>query len=245
MSVHITKPYINRPLANSQLTSLQVMCHAESSNKDPLLFDIYSSTEAIFFLGTPHRGSNQADTAEIIRRIVSASGFDASDQNIRALQVNSAELERIHVYFMKLYEQQDQYPLKVVTFQEGKGFTGINYLGLNKRVGYRHRSFQGESSWPSVDSRAFLVLNYWHRANIHDQRKPYVDVSIQEQSGWRVQANCRRDKDSHVWDSEEIGTGDSWNKQRTCRYGGLLPQPDNGFDRILYVTAWFYQEWAE
>ena len=133
-------PWIARPLANNQLTSLQVLCHAESSDKDPLLLDIYISTEAIFFLGTPHRGSNQADTAEIIRRIVSASGFDAPDQNIRALQVNSAELERIHGYFMKLYERQDRYPFKVVTFQEGKGVAGINYLGLNKRVSYHHRS---------------------------------------------------------------------------------------------------------
>lgn len=95
----------------------------------------------MFFLGTPHRGSSQADTAEIIRRIVSASGFDAQDQNIKALQVNSAELERIHVSFMKLYEQQDQYAFKVVTFQEGKGVTGVNYLGFNKRVSYRQLPF--------------------------------------------------------------------------------------------------------
>lgn len=113
---------------------MQVLCRAASSDKDPMLLDIYTSTEAIFFLGTPHRGSNQAETAENIRRIVSASGFDAPDQNLKALQVNSAELERIHEYFMKLYEQQDRYPFKVITFREGKGFVGINNLSLNKRV---------------------------------------------------------------------------------------------------------------
>jgi hypothetical protein len=125
---------VSRPLANSELTSLEVLCHAALSDKEPLLLDIYTSTEAILFLGTSHRGSSHADTAEILRRIVSALGFDAPDQNIRALQINGAELERIHGYFMKLYEQQDRYPFKVVTFQESKGLAGTNRLNLNKRV---------------------------------------------------------------------------------------------------------------
>jgi hypothetical protein len=98
------------------------------------LLDIYTSTEAILFLGTPHRGSSHADTVEILRRILSASGFDAPDQNIRALQINGAELERIHGYFMKLYERQDRHPFKLVTFQESKGLAGTSRLSLNRRV---------------------------------------------------------------------------------------------------------------
>lgn len=127
-----------RPLKDSQLTSSEVLCHAASSDKEPALFDIYTSTEAILFLGTPHRGSSHADTVEILRRIISASGFDAPDQNIRALQINGAELERIHGYFMTLYERQDRHPFKVVTFQEGKGLAGTNRLNLNKRVVISH-----------------------------------------------------------------------------------------------------------
>jgi hypothetical protein len=105
---------------------LQVLRRA-ATEADPALLDIYTSTEAILFLGTPHRGSNKAGIAEVVRKIVSVSGFDTTDQNIRALQINSTELELIHELFMKLYEQKDRQ-------FKAKGVAGINYLKLNERV---------------------------------------------------------------------------------------------------------------
>ena len=95
--------------------------------------DIYASTEAILFLGTPHRGSGKAGIGEIARKIASVSGFDATSQNIRALQIDSTELELIHELFMRLYDQKDCH-FKALTFQEAKGVTGISYLGMNERV---------------------------------------------------------------------------------------------------------------
>jgi len=109
-----------------------VLHRAAYETEAPLL-DIYTSTEAIIFLGTPHRGSSKAGIAEVVRRIVSASGFDTTDQNLRALQVNSTELELIHEWFMKLYEQKDR-RFKVLTFQEAKGVAGTTFLKLNERV---------------------------------------------------------------------------------------------------------------
>ena len=97
------------------------------------MLNIYTSTEGILFLGTPHRGSNKAGIAEVVRKIVSVSGFDTTDQNIRALRVDSAELEFIHELFMKLYDQKDRH-FKVLTFQEAKGVAGVSYLKLNERV---------------------------------------------------------------------------------------------------------------
>jgi ankyrin repeat domain-containing protein 50 len=94
---------------------------------------VYISTAAIIFLGTPHRGSSKAGIAEVVRKIVSVSGFDTTDRNIRALQVDSTELELIHELFMKLYEQKDRH-FKVLTFQEAKAVAGISYLKLNERV---------------------------------------------------------------------------------------------------------------
>ncbi|OAF56656.2 hypothetical protein VC83_07280 [Pseudogymnoascus destructans] len=95
--------------------------------------DIYASTEAILFLGTPHRGSGKAEIAEVLRKIVSVSGFDTTNQNIRSLQIDSTELELIHELFMRLYGQNDRH-FKVLTFQEAKGVTGISYLKMNERV---------------------------------------------------------------------------------------------------------------
>jgi hypothetical protein len=112
---------------------LQVLRRASKADGDPLLLDIYTSTEAILFLGTPHRGSNKAGMAEVIRKIVSVSGFDATDQNIRLLEVNSGELEMIHELFMELYERRDR-SFKVFTFQEARGLVGISYLKMNERV---------------------------------------------------------------------------------------------------------------
>lgn len=104
-----------------------------ATEADPALLDIYTSVEAIIFLGTPHRGSSKAGIAEVVRKIVSVSGFDTTDQNIRALQINSAELELIHELFMKLYDQKDR-RFQVLTFQEAKGVVGISYLKMNERV---------------------------------------------------------------------------------------------------------------
>lgn len=118
------------------LNNIQVLRRAAAADADsePETLEIFTSTEAILFLGTPHRGSTKAGIAEEFRRIAAASGFDTSDHNIRALKVNSMELQLIHELFMKLYEQRNR-RFQVFTFQETKGVAGISYLGLNDRVG--------------------------------------------------------------------------------------------------------------
>ncbi|KAI9815250.1 MAG: hypothetical protein M1827_002730 [Pycnora praestabilis] len=109
-----------------------VLCRA-AVERDSSLLDIYTSTKAVLFLGTPHRGSSKADSGEMLRKISSASGFNTSDRNIRALQFDSSELEGIHERFMKLKEH-DQWHLEVRTFQEAKGMTGLGYFRLGEKV---------------------------------------------------------------------------------------------------------------
>ena len=116
----------------------QVLCRAAAEPESPLL-DIYKCTDAILFLGTPHRGSSKAETAEMLRKIVSASGFSTSKGNIRALHFDSSELEGIHERFMKLKENGLCH-FEIRTFQEAKGFTGLNYFGLSEKA----------SSWPRI-----------------------------------------------------------------------------------------------
>ncbi|KAG9244623.1 hypothetical protein BJ878DRAFT_550029 [Calycina marina] len=122
-------PFLRRVNCHIRL----VVIRRAAADTDPTIFDIYTSLEIVTFLGTPHRGSSKAGIAETVRKIVSVSGFDTTDKNIRALQVNSTELELIHELFMKLYEQKDR-QFKVLTFQEAKGISGISYLKLNERV---------------------------------------------------------------------------------------------------------------
>lgn len=143
---------------------LQVLRRA-STDVEPTLLDIYTSTKAILFLGTPHRGSGKAEIAEVVRKIVSVSGFDTTDQNIRALRVNSTELELIHELFMEVYDRKDRH-FKVLTFQEAKGVAGISYLKLNERVSSHERP---ASQWTftkydlllCTGCGAFLLVVHW------------------------------------------------------------------------------------
>lgn len=110
-----------------------MLCRA-AFESEPTLLDIYTSTEAILFLGTPHRGSAKAATGEIFRKIASASGFSTNVNNIRTLNIDSSELEGAHERFMKL-KQDGRSRFKVSTFQEAKGMTGVSFLKLGEKVG--------------------------------------------------------------------------------------------------------------
>ncbi|PMD21888.1 hypothetical protein NA56DRAFT_645131 [Hyaloscypha hepaticicola] len=103
------------------------------NEQDQALFDVFTSTRAILFLGTPHRGSSMAETGEMVRRLAGVSGFSTSDGNIRALHINSSELEVIHEGFMKLYQRNPR-PFEVSTFKEAQGLSRVSYLGLGEKV---------------------------------------------------------------------------------------------------------------
>lgn len=109
------------------------MIRRAAIESDQNLNDIYLSTIAIFFLGTPHRGSQMGDLGEVVRRVVSAVGFSTNDQSIRNLQINSSDLEIIHEGFISLYERPGRH-FEVCTFQEAQGMTGVNYGKLDRKV---------------------------------------------------------------------------------------------------------------
>jgi hypothetical protein len=93
--------------------------------------DLCNSTQAILFLGTPHRGSAYANLGEVIRRIVSIAGFDAANQNIRALEVDGGLLENCDEHFQKLRQRRG---FEVHTFQEAYGMKGTSIFSLNEKV---------------------------------------------------------------------------------------------------------------
>jgi hypothetical protein len=93
--------------------------------------NIYESTNAILFLGTPHRGGNFAEWGETVRSIVSAVGFDTTRQNIRDLAIDSPMLEDSHERFLKLDTRRK---FKIRTFHEAHGMKGTSLLSLNQKV---------------------------------------------------------------------------------------------------------------
>ena len=94
--------------------------------------DVYRSSSAIMFLGTPHRGSGHASLGDTIRRIVSAVGFDTHDQILQALQPGSEILELAREEFYDIWRERG---FAVRTFQESQGIAGVR--GLNGKVCFK------------------------------------------------------------------------------------------------------------
>ena len=93
------------------------------------LKDVYESTRAIIFMGTPHRGSEYADWGIIVRNIAVAIGFDASDRVVRALRIDSEMLKLLREEFAKMLREGK---FDVFSFMEGQGLKGIR--GLTNKV---------------------------------------------------------------------------------------------------------------
>jgi ankyrin repeat domain-containing protein 50 len=92
---------------------------------------LFGSTLAVLFLGTPHQGSKYSSPGEVIRRLVSAVGFDAASQNIRTLEIDSPILEDCDQRFQKIHKRGG---FRVFTFQEAHGMKGTQILNLNQKV---------------------------------------------------------------------------------------------------------------
>ncbi|KAH6887430.1 hypothetical protein B0T10DRAFT_538906 [Thelonectria olida] len=93
------------------------------------LQSIYTSTYAIIFMGTPHRGSSYAELGLTAQRLAKAMGFDTNDELLRNLKFDGSYLELLREEFSKML---DQHIFKVYTFQEGKGYKGIQ--GMSRKI---------------------------------------------------------------------------------------------------------------
>jgi hypothetical protein len=83
---------------------------------------IYHYTDAVIFLGTPHRGSQYSSWGQIAERIARAAFFDTHSRNIFSLQVYGTELANLERDFLILLDRQT---FSVFNFQEALGFKGI------------------------------------------------------------------------------------------------------------------------
>jgi hypothetical protein len=89
------------------------------------LRDIYESTHAIIFFGTPHRGSSYAKMGGLARDIAVIAGFDARDTILRSLEPDAEILTILGDEFARMLLDGS---FKVHSFQEGMGFTGAHFL---------------------------------------------------------------------------------------------------------------------
>lgn len=66
---------------------------------------------------------------DVLQRVAAATGMDTSNRNVRMLKYDSPELETAQEEFTRQWRQGR---FKVKTFQEARGFKGVQ--GLNEKV---------------------------------------------------------------------------------------------------------------
>ena len=91
---------------------------ADRSEALPQRRNVYLSTRALFFLGTPHRGSDWAEWGEIARKLAGVM-FSTNPSSIRHLKVNGEPLMQLERNFGSLVYRRTFW---VYTFIEAKSF---------------------------------------------------------------------------------------------------------------------------
>ncbi|KAK1826132.1 hypothetical protein QBC39DRAFT_335302 [Podospora conica] len=129
--------------------SVQIEREVLAANGDPVLFvahslggiivkdalhrsqDCQERCKLVVFLGTPHRGSDAADWGKIAANLAILALQDSNRKVLDALQVDSEVLDNINLNFTNILDQSNG-RIRVHSFQEGRGMTGIK--GLSGKV---------------------------------------------------------------------------------------------------------------
>lgn len=88
------------------------------------LKDVYRSTFAIIFFGTPHRGSSAAAWGEMLRRIVSTVQLDSAKSILADLDPSSgsAKLDELSEAFSDMLDEKG---FRIYSFQESQGMGSL------------------------------------------------------------------------------------------------------------------------
>lgn len=110
---------------NPSYVNRQVLFASKLAEGRRELLDIYNSTKALLFLGTPHRGSDYAAWGKIAERIASVALFDTNARNLEHLSVNGEHLAQLAQNFEGLLYHRT---FSIYSYQEAKGYKGVKLL---------------------------------------------------------------------------------------------------------------------
>ena len=116
----------------SGLLVKQALIEARKQVHDPSAQNTYNNTYAIIFFGTPHRGSNIAYWGRLLSGVAQATQMDTHDGILIDLdpKSNSSKSRELNLDFDDiLCDNQKARQLRVFSFQEAQGMTGVNLLG--------------------------------------------------------------------------------------------------------------------
>ena len=101
---------------------------------------VYTSTKALFFLGTPHRGSNWARWGEIATSLAGII-FDTNPALIKHLKVNGEPLMQLEDDFGTLLHKRT---FLTKTFKEGRDYKSLPFLKYKVCLGLLKTSSRGD-----------------------------------------------------------------------------------------------------
>lgn len=115
----------------------QALIEAPKEGNDRSFRDVYNNTHAVIFFGTPHRGSKIAEWGLLLSTIAQAAQMDTSRAILMELDPNSgnSKLEELRLDFDGvLHDNQRFKDLRVFSFLEEEGMTGVSLLGGKVRL---------------------------------------------------------------------------------------------------------------
>lgn len=101
-----------------------MLFEAERSKAFPERQKVYKSTKALFFLGTPHTGSDWAGWGAIASGLASVI-FDTNSTELKHLKVNGELLIQLEKNFEPLIGERTFW---IYTFNEAKGYKPLPLL---------------------------------------------------------------------------------------------------------------------
>lgn len=138
----------------------QALIEARKQTHEPDLLDVYNSTHAIIFFGTPHRGSDLASWGLMLSTIAEAVQIGTNNVVLRDLDrtSGSSKLEEMRLDFDDiLRDSHRSRELRVYSFQEEEGMTSIKYFSGKVRL--RAKSPSGRCCVMYRGSRSSLSPN--------------------------------------------------------------------------------------
>lgn len=230
------------------------MLASSSNSNDSWLKNVVTSTSAVIFLGTPHRGSGELATlGDRARSMISAFRIKTNPAILDALRLKTKDLERAQEAFSTVWSQFD---FRVKTFQEGLGLTGLNFGPFGKKVVPDFSSLLGD-----IRERAETIqanhMEMCRFAGLDDPNYERLCGEITSIYDWLAGSNAttanRVDKHSLTANtlaisSRESRAGAMDEREKTCLQSLLFPhmnQRTQSFEKPAEGTCcWFFKHGA-
>lgn len=122
---------IDSNLFASGLLVKQALIEARKATHDLSILQIYNNSHGVIFFGTPHRGSDMASWGLLLKNIAQVALMDTNDAILIDLDPKrgSSKLEELRLDFDDvLRDSQRTKELRVFSFQEEQGMTGVSLL---------------------------------------------------------------------------------------------------------------------